>query len=219
MAHSKRNTSLPHFTSYERGLLRASWGSKHGLIGRDSFLPFAACRLCLQPARPPVVACATNGDFFCRECAISDLLAQRQDIKRLERERDGAKRRIAAGEERTLEEAKSRELRDFELASMGLDAEGSGANHRKRKKDESESDALAAFKAREIEVDGKRKKVFELDEKEMGRVARDEQERLKEELKQEKVWSCVPRTRHYRLTLTSSPSRANPPCPPSGCRL
>ncbi|KAJ5369038.1 uncharacterized protein N7496_008798 [Penicillium cataractarum] len=107
MAHSKRNTSLPHFTSYERTLLRSTWGSKRSHISRDSFLPFASCRLCLQPARAPVVACATNGDLFCRECAISDLLAQRQEIKRLEREREeariwglrGGKKRKVEGEE------------------------------------------------------------------------------------------------------------------------
>lgn len=199
MAHSKRNTSLPHFTSYERGLLRASWGTQRGVIGRDSFLPFASCRLCLHPARAPVVACATNGDLFCRECAINDLLAQRQEIKRLERHRDDAKKRLAEDEERNLEEARERELRDFELVSMGLEVGkkgngterdkdgGSGTGTGKKRKAEEAEQAVAAFKAREIEVDGKRKKVFELDEKEMARVAREEQERLKEELKREKV--------------------------------
>ncbi|KAJ5122710.1 hypothetical protein N7448_003843 [Penicillium atrosanguineum] len=182
MAHSKRNTSLPHFTAYERGLLRSTWGTKRSVIGRDSFLPFASCRLCLQPARPPVVACATNGDLFCRECAINDLLAQRQEIKRLERERDDAKKRLAEDDERTLEEAKRKELHDFELVSMGLEAKGV-----KRKAEETE--ALDRFKAREVEIDGKRKKVFELDEKEMARVAREEQERLKNDLKREKTES------------------------------
>lgn len=181
MAHSKRNTSLPHFTSYERGLLRSTWGTKRSVIGRDSFLPFASCRLCLQPARAPVVACATNGDLFCRECAINDLLAQRQEIKRLEREREEARKRLAEDEQRMLEEAKRKELRDFELISMGL---GTGTG-KKRKAEEEQ--AIAAFKNREVEVDGKRRKVFELDEKEMARVAREEQERLKVELKKEKV--------------------------------
>ncbi|KAF7624509.1 putative RING finger domain protein [Aspergillus flavus] len=192
MAHSKRNTSLPHFTSYERGLLRSQWGTQRGVIGRDSFLPFASCRLCLHPARAPVVACATNGDIFCRECAINDLLAQRQDIKRLEREREEAKKRLAEEDERTLEEARERELREFELVSMGLEVaknkssgQAQSDNHKKRKAEEA-TEALAAFKAREIEVDGKRKKVFELDEKEMARVAREEQERLKQQLKKEK---------------------------------
>lgn len=183
MAHSKRNTSLPHFTSYERGLLRSAWGTKRTVIGRDSFLPFASCRLCLQPARPPVVACATNGDIFCRECAMNDLLAQRQEIKRLEREREDAKKRLAEDDERTLEEARQKELQNFELISMGLEAGGNGGRKRKAE----ETDALDAFKAREVEVDGKRKKVFELNEKEMARVAQDEKERLKKEMKQEKV--------------------------------
>lgn len=188
MAHSKRNTSLPHFTSYERNLLRSIWGTKRSVIGRDSFLPFASCRLCLQPARAPVVACASNGDLFCRECAINDLLAQRQEIKRLERDREEARQRIKEDEERMLEEARRKELRNFEMVSMGL-----SGNERKRKAGEEEKGsqeqerALAAFKAREVEVDGKRRKVFELDEKEMVRVARKEEERLKEEMKREKV--------------------------------
>ncbi|EAW06377.1 putative RING finger domain protein [Aspergillus clavatus NRRL 1] len=218
MAHSKRNTSLPHFTSYERGLLRSSWGTQRGVISRDSFLPFGSCRLCLQPARSPVVACATNGDLFCRECAISDLLAQRQEIKRLEREREEAKKRLAEDEERTLEEARRRELREFELVSMGLEAAkndhkakggaNGGENHRKRKAEEAE-EALAAFKAREIEVDGKRKKIFELDEKEMARVAREEQERLKRELKREKSEaskSALPSFWVPSLTPTTDPN-------------
>ncbi|KAJ5151188.1 uncharacterized protein N7482_010440 [Penicillium canariense] len=205
MAHSKRNTSLPHFTSYERSLLRSTWGTKRSVIGRDSFLPFASCRLCLQPARPPVVACATNGDLFCRECAINDLIAQRQEIKRLEKERDEAKKRLAEDEERALEEARQKDLHDFELVSMGLEAAKNGAG-RKRKAEEDQ--ALAAFKAREVEVDGKRKKVFELDETEMARIARDEQERLKMELKKEKESSksALPSFWVPSLTPTTDPN-------------
>lgn len=189
MAHSKRNTSLPHFTSYERGLLRSTWGTKRSVIGRDSFLPFASCRLCLQPARAPVVACASDGDLFCRECAINDLLAQRQEIKRLEREREEAKKRLAEDDERTLEEARRKELHDFELVSMGLEP-GQKSSSNSGKKRKAEEEALAAVKAREVEVDGKRKKVFELDEREMARLAKEDQERLKRDLKTEKVCTC-----------------------------
>lgn len=180
MAHSKRNTSLPHFTSYERTLLRTSWGTQRGVIGRDSFLPFASCRLCLQPTRAPVVACATNGDLFCRECAISDLLTQRTDIKRVEKERGDAKRRLVEEDERVKREAREREVREFELTSMGLE----GENHKKRKVGDT-GEGIAHD--REVEVGGKRKKMFELDEKELTRVVRDEEERMKEELKKEKV--------------------------------
>lgn len=224
MAHSKRNTSLPHFTSYERGLLRSTWGTKRTVIGRDSFLPFASCRLCLQPARSPVVACASHGDLFCRECAINDLLAQRQEIKRLEREREDAKKRLAEDEERALEEARRRELRDFELVSMGLESgSGNGNGSGKKRKAGEAEEALAAFKRREVEVgDGVRKKVIELDEEEMARVAREEQERLKKELKREKV-RLVPLTwigsgSYLAFANWRSRSRANRHCPLSGFR-
>ncbi|CAG7921009.1 unnamed protein product [Penicillium olsonii] len=198
MAHSKRNTSLPHFTSYERGLLRESWGSKSRAIGRDSFLSFGSCRLCLQPARTPV-ACSTNGDLFCRECAMSDLLAQRKEIKRLERERDEARKRIAEDEERTLEEARARDLRDFEMVSMGLEAkaktagedskraraealEATGGGAKKRKVD----DAVERIGEREVVVDGKKRKVLELGAEEMARIAAGEKERLLKEVKDAK---------------------------------
>jgi nitric oxide synthase-interacting protein len=192
MAHSKRNTSLPHFTAYERSLLRSTWGTQRTRLSRDSFLPFGSCRLCLQPARSPVVACASNGDLFCRECAINDLLAQRKEIKRLERERHDARSRMQDDEVRTLEEAKTRELREFELVSMGLEATMKSSNNtttgsrdhpRKRKIDE----VTAAFREREVEVNGKRRKVFELGEAEMAQYARAEQERLKKEIEKEKV--------------------------------
>lgn len=151
----------------------------------------------MQPARAPVVACATNGDLFCRECAISDLLAQRQEIKRLEREREEARRRMAEDDARTLEEAKMRELREFELVSMGLEG---AASAKKRKAPTMEDETATAeavqaatesFRQREVEVNGKRRKVFELGEAEMARYAREEQERLKKEIERERVCSSA----------------------------
>ncbi|KAL1964970.1 hypothetical protein VTN77DRAFT_6170 [Rasamsonia byssochlamydoides] len=223
MAHSKRNTSLPHFTSYERSLLRADWGTKRTRLTRESFLPFGSCRLCMQPARAPVVACATNGDLFCRECAINDLLAQRKEIKRLEREREEARRRMAEEDARTLEEAKMRELREFELVSMGL--EGAANNGKKRKATEAEVDAATeAFRQREIDVNGKRRKVFELGEAEMARYAKAEQERLKKEIERERAESnksalpsfWVPsQTPSTETDITAKPIKLSPICPGS----
>ncbi|RAH70478.1 putative RING finger domain protein [Aspergillus aculeatinus CBS 121060] len=193
MAHSKRNTSLPHFTAYERSLLRSAWGTKRSVIGRDSFLPFGSCRLCLRPARAPVVACATAGDLFCRECAISDLLAQRQEIKRLEKSREEARKRLAEEEARALEEVKGRELREFERVSMGLEAAGaSSVGAGKIQKavavgGGSGTPSSAALVGAAVDGEGKRKKVFALDEKIVAKIAREEQERLREELRREKV--------------------------------
>ncbi|RDW78663.1 putative RING finger domain protein [Aspergillus mulundensis] len=186
MAHSKRNTSLPHFTSYERSLLRTAWGTQRGVIGRDSFLPFGSCRLCLHPSRSPSVACATNGDLFCRECAINDLLAQRKEIARLEKEREEARRRLEEESGREAEQAKDREVREFEMVSMGFD-DGGNVN-KKRKVSVEDDEVWERVKKREVDVGGGvKKKVFELDEKAVEGVIRRERERLREEIKKEKV--------------------------------
>ena len=185
MAHSKRNTSLPHFTSYERNLLRSTWGSQSTRLSRESFLPFSSCRLCLLPARAPVVACAINGDLFCRECAVNDLLAQRKEIKRLEKEHEKALREKAEGEERAAEEARERELKEFELVTMGLEG-----REKKRKLGQADDEKHAEDAAQNGDAGKKRRKEsqgFGLDEEEMRRVATGERERVRKELEREKV--------------------------------
>ncbi|CAG7994928.1 unnamed protein product [Penicillium salamii] len=133
---------------------------------------------------------------------MSDLLAQRKEIKRLERERDEARKRIAEDEERTLDEARARDLRDFEMVSMGLEAkartagedskraraealEATGGGAKKRKV-EVVDDALERIGGREVIVDGKKRKVFELGAEEMARVAAEEKQRLMKEVKDAK---------------------------------
>lgn len=183
MAHSKRNTSLPHFTSYERSLLRSSWGSQSTRLSRESFLPFSSCRLCLLPARAPVVACATNGDIFCRECAVNDLLAQRKEIKRLEKERELGQQEREEHEAQLAQEARERELKEFEMISMGLE-------DRKRKIADREGSKNATGEASpngEDENARKKRKRFELDEAELRRIAREEREKIRKEMERERV--------------------------------
>jgi nitric oxide synthase-interacting protein len=141
MSHSKRNTSLAFFTSHERSLLRSSWGSQSTRLSRDSFLPFASCRLCLLPAREPV-ACTSGrkADLFCRECALNDLMAQRKEIKRLEKEWEAAELEREDEEARAREEQQRRDVENFERVAQGLEAKADqfgGQNHaRKRKAEE-----------------------------------------------------------------------------------
>lgn len=179
-AHSilgKRNTSLAFFTSHERGLLKSTWGSQSTRLSRDSFLPFASCQLCLQIARDPV-ACAFNGDIFCRECALSNLLAQRKEIKRLEKEDE--KRRIEEleGEMERGEEERERAIVDFERVMMGL---------------EGGTKKLVAATSGGEEAELKRngdksmKRKFELDEDEMLKNARAERVKARKLLDEEKV--------------------------------
>ncbi|KAL2392316.1 hypothetical protein ABEF93_001074 [Exophiala dermatitidis] len=133
MSHSKRNTSLVFFTSYERSLLKSSWGSQSTRLSRESFLPFGYCRLCLGFANSPVTC--TDGyvdaglgqsqpikvHLFCRECALNDLMAQRKEIKRLERESELREREEREAAEREEEERRRRDLEGFERAEMGFD--------------------------------------------------------------------------------------------------
>ncbi|KAI0481044.1 hypothetical protein GGR56DRAFT_688488 [Xylariaceae sp. FL0804] len=120
MSHSKRNTSRAVFTSYERDLAKRSWGSTAARLTRESFLPFAACRLCLARARDPV-ACP-RGDLFCRECALGDLLAQRRELRRAaaQREREGRDR--ADADALRAAEDDARAVQEFEMTLSGLGA-------------------------------------------------------------------------------------------------
>ncbi|KAH6624603.1 hypothetical protein B0J18DRAFT_465807 [Chaetomium sp. MPI-SDFR-AT-0129] len=127
MAHSKRNTSRPIFTSHERAMARAAWGTSTARLTRDSFLPFASCWLCLEPAVDPV-ACAVRGDLFCRECALSNILAQKKEIKRADRAREAEAREAREDGERRDAEARERAVREFELTQAGLSINRGGAD-------------------------------------------------------------------------------------------
>ncbi len=182
MSHSKRNTSLPHFTHYERSLLSSTWGSQRTRLTRDSFLPFGSCRLCLSSAKPPVVACASNGDIFCKECAIGDLVAQRKEIARLEKERADEERQRALEDQDRDEEAKKRELERFEKTMRGEDIRSKN----------SKSTTNGSSREQEAELSkAKKRKAFELDEEEMGKIARGERDKIRKEMEIEKVCLCV----------------------------
>ncbi|MCJ1465307.1 hypothetical protein MMC07_003924 [Pseudocyphellaria aurata] len=214
MSHSKRNTSLAFFTSHERDLLKSSWGSQSTRLSRDSFLPFASCQLCLQIARDPA-ACAFNGDIFCRECAVSNLLAQKKEIKRLEKEDE--KRRIEdlEGEMERGEEERGRAIIDFERVMMGL--EGGGKK----------TAAVAASEELELERKGDKssKRKFELDEDEMLKNARAERVKARRLLDEEKsskptlpsfwVPSLTPSSNANVNHSTPKASKLSPLCPSS----
>jgi hypothetical protein len=114
----KRNTTLAFFTSYERSLLKTAWGSQKARLNRDSFLPFGSCSLCLLAARDPV-ACP-EGDLFCRECAINNLLAQRKEITRLEKEWIRQKGDLDDSKKLDEEDEHDKDVEDFERVQMGL---------------------------------------------------------------------------------------------------
>lgn len=176
----KRNTARSVFTSYERGLAKSAWSTNTARLSRDSFLPFASCRLCLLPARSPV-SCP-HGDIFCRECALSNILAQKKEIKRLERAKE---KELAEIQETTVneeEEAKQRAIEEFERVQMGLEAKvGDGRSIVGR------HDGKVVVE--EQLEGGKRgeKRKFELDEEELIEIARGDRAKARKAIDDEKA--------------------------------
>lgn len=184
----KRNTSLAFFTAHERSLLKSTWGSQATRLSRDSFLPFASCQLCLQIARDPV-ACASHGDVFCRECAVSNLLAQGKEIKRLKKDDERRQKESQEEELERGEEEKGRAIEEFERTMMGLE----GGAKKVGKASGSAVEEMERSDGRGV------KRKFELDEDEMLKNVKNERAKARKALDDEKVRALVVLIR-YRMT-------------------
>lgn len=201
------------FTAHERNALKDRWGTQATRLTRDSFLPFGSCQLCLLPAVDPV--CCPQGDLFCRECAMTNLLAQRKEIKRLEKESERQKIEDADANLREEEAARLRAIEDFEAVQMGLSVKGGAASHIvQQAQDQDAADSSAPRKP------AKRK--FQLDEQELARIAQADQHKARRTLSSEHAASTphlpsfwVPGetpTAHYK---TASKPSTSPICPSS----
>jgi nitric oxide synthase-interacting protein len=176
--HSKRNTASSFFTSFERGLLKKDYGTLRGRLGSGAFRAFDACKLCLARARDPVV-CPSHGDLFCRECIMENLLAQIQEIKRFEKELERRKRDEEESDVLEDEEIKMRAVKEFELVQMGLSISKPG----------SIGNIVGRENGKVVieEVKKGEKRKFELDEEDLIRIAREDREKAKKALTEEKV--------------------------------
>lgn len=87
------------------------------------------------------VACML-GDIFCRECALNNIIAQKKEIKRLDKAREAEERDAAEDKARLDEEAQARAVKEFELVQAGFDVRETGerstAGKRKAPVDEDE---------------------------------------------------------------------------------
>jgi nitric oxide synthase-interacting protein len=132
------------------------------------------------------VSCS-HGDIFCRECALSNILTQKKEIKRLEKARE--KEEMEAEEDRNREEdeAKQRAVQEFEKIQMGLEAKVGGSGKKIVGREEGkivvEEDVAGSKKGE--------KRKFELDEDELLRIARDERTKARKAIDDEKVGSSI----------------------------
>jgi nitric oxide synthase-interacting protein len=171
------------FTAYERNALKDRWGSQATRLTRDSFLPFGSCQLCLLPSVDPV--CCPHGDLFCRECAMTNLLAQRKEMKRLEKAHERQKIEQDDQRLRDDEQARLRAVEEFEAVQAGLEAKvGAGSRVVGRQNGkivvEQEHDPKADDDGR-----GTRRK-FEIDEEELKRIAAEDRTKAKRTLDDER---------------------------------
>lgn len=175
-------------------MARAAWGDSTARLGRDSFLPFASCWLCLEPAIDPV-AC-TNGDLFCRECALSNILAQKKEIKRNEKAREQEDKEALEEQARADAEAEARAIREFELTQAGLSLKPAArADGKKSSTSTSTPMEKPPPEATPSELNGTpdptaktgEKRKFALDEDELARIASEERAKARKAIDSEKV--------------------------------
>lgn len=108
--HSKNNTASSVFSYAEYQKLSAHYGTQRGLLGSNSHRNFDACSLCLSKAVNPV-SCL-KGHLFCKECAVKDLLAQRDALARKKLEIEALRQEEERAREEVRLKARERVLRD-----------------------------------------------------------------------------------------------------------
>lgn len=157
-------------------MAKSHWSSNTARLNRESFLPFGSCGLCLGIAREPV-SCR-RGDIFCRECALANIIAQKRDIKRANKARQGALDEAAKVKALEDQQEKERTVQEFELTQAGLDLTKRGS---------------AAVEATEVSTPGdstslvRTKRKFELDQDELDRITREDKIKARKAIDEEKV--------------------------------
>ncbi|CAD0086423.1 unnamed protein product [Aureobasidium vineae] len=216
MSHSKHNTSLAFFTAHEREELKSVWGSRSTRLSRDSFLPFGSCRLCLLPARDPV-SCPSHGHLFCRECALSNLLAQKKEIKRLDKEYIQKKQEEVEAEDIKREQEQERAVQDFELVQQGLNSKLGPGNAAARHIIGREAGKVIVEEQNPDKQGTKRK--LEIDEEELKRLGGQNTKLKKDDqnpIDQKAATSFwIPSLTPSSSTTATKPTKSTPQCPAS----
>ncbi|EOO04453.1 putative ring finger domain-containing protein [Phaeoacremonium minimum UCRPA7] len=126
------------------------------------------------------------GDIFCRECALSNILAQKQEIKRLEKAREQEEREAAESQARQDAEAQERAVKEFELIQAGFNSSGGRSGNSSGQR---ETTAQGAQDTSLVKRGEKRK--FSLDEDEVLRNAMDDRAKARKAIEDEKNAKAV----------------------------
>lgn len=130
------------------------------------------------------MSCPSHGHLFCRECAVSNLLAQNKELKRLKKDAERRRLEDAQDDAEVDEEARVRAVEEFERVQMGLAARPGGSNGQKIV---GRSNGKVILEEEDKDAPQKgTKRIFELDEDELLRIARDERTATKKRMFDEK---------------------------------
>lgn len=164
----------------------------------------------MRAARDPV-SCQ-RGDVFCRECALSNLLAQKKEAKRLAKARGEAEKEVEEGRRAEEEEARERAVKEFERVQAGLEGKESAAREEERAGGEQGREGGGV---RGLITQGTKRK-FDLDEKEVERLSKEDVDSARKAIDDEKVRRKPPMQAPKYLILTngSPKSQASPPSGP-----
>ena len=127
---------------------------------------------------------------------MENILAQKKDIKRLEKVKEKEDKEADEEVGRAEEEAKQRAVQEFEKIQMGLEAKTGGSSSAKNIVGREGGKIVV-----EEDVEGKRgeKRKFVLDEDELLRIARDDRSKARKALDDEKVRLGPSILRMYKL--------------------
>lgn len=152
---------------------------------------------------------------------MNNLLSQRKEIKRLEKEMERNKAELDDEERRQDDAAKERAIREFEMVQMGLEVKGRSGKvvGRENGKVVVEEEA----KGTDAATKGTKRK-FEIDEEELLRIAKEERHKARKAIEDEKnakqhlpsfwVPSETPGS-DSAATKASKPLKLHPMCPAS----
>jgi len=122
-----------------------------------------------------------DGHLFCRECAVENLISQRNEIKRLQSDME---RQMKGDEELQIlenDEATVQSVKDFELLQMGLEIPNNTQWNRKLMPNGDTEPHEPITESRGM------KRKFELDKEKIVRTSNEERKKVKAALSEERV--------------------------------
>lgn len=151
-----------------------------------------------------------RGDVFCRECALTNILSQKKELKRAEKAKKQADEDDARRREELEAEEKERAVRDFELTQAGIDVPGRQAKEEEKQADSksgndggvkremkllegapsddtTEKHDKEGKELIEADGDGAKKRKFELDVEDLNKAAQEDRSKARKAIDDEKV--------------------------------